>query len=267
MIHSFHNRPLSERGFLLDIDNTLTNSQREITADTREAVRRLEQTGATVSVCTGRGFIEVREHVLPIFSPDSVHVFSGGAVVASSAGEIFWERVLPHETVFSTCQQVVDLGGEFGFSTYDTYAGSSKTVEYKKSQRWKIPVVAALELADWSTPLFSVSYINDDVETFVQSLQGVVLKRMLTAAGHVYYDITPEGVTKAQGAQKWSEVTGIPLEHVTAVGDGANDEEVLAAVGWGVAMGNALESLKLVADEVIGHTDDNGLAEYLLMQL
>ena len=50
---------------------------------------------------------------------------------------------------------------------------------------------------------------------------------------------------------------------IVVFGDGLNDLEMIKYVGHGIAMKNAVDQLKEVADEVIGHVDENGLEEYL----
>ncbi|MEP6755377.1 MAG: HAD hydrolase family protein, partial [Chthonomonadales bacterium] len=55
----------------------------------------------------------------------------------------------------------------------------------------------------------------------------------------------------------------IAREYTFAVGDGHNDLQMVQWAGVGVAMGNAREELKLVANRVIGHYNEDGLAIYL----
>lgn len=49
-----------------------------------------------------------------------------------------------------------------------------------------------------------------------------------------------------------------------AFADDNNDIEMLAAVGQGLAMDNASEDLKTIADEVIGHVAEDGIYEFCL---
>ena len=51
--------------------------------------------------------------------------------------------------------------------------------------------------------------------------------------------------------------------HTTAVGDGRNDLEMFAWAARGVAMGNAPEEVKAVADEVAGDVEEDGLVDVL----
>ena len=47
----------------------------------------------------------------------------------------------------------------------------------------------------------------------------------------------------------------------TPIGDGSNDRDMLIRAGLGIAMENASEELKLVADHVTGHCNDAGVAQ------
>jgi hydroxymethylpyrimidine pyrophosphatase-like HAD family hydrolase len=50
------------------------------------------------------------------------------------------------------------------------------------------------------------------------------------------------------------------MAEIMAIGDGANDVSILASVGLGVAMGNAPDEVKAVADYVTLDVDHSGVA-------
>lgn len=77
-------------------------------------------------------------------------------------------------------------------------------------------------------------------------------------AGH-----QPRGVSKASGLEPLRELLGIDPAATLAIGDQRNDVEMLRWAGRGVAMGNAPEEVKAVADEVTGTVDDDGLVPIL----
>ncbi len=66
---------------------------------------------------------------------------------------------------------------------------------------------------------------------------------------------------KAAATQALAVHLGISMEEVVAVGDGINDRELLMAVGVGVAMGNAVEEIRRIADQVVGDVAHDGAAE------
>jgi hydroxymethylpyrimidine pyrophosphatase-like HAD family hydrolase len=77
-------------------------------------------------------------------------------------------------------------------------------------------------------------------------------------------DILPKGCSKAIGIQKLLDTAGIKNEHSYAFGDGLNDLEMLAAVGTGIAMGNAVSEAKAVSNFVTDSNSDDGIIKGLL---
>ena len=76
-------------------------------------------------------------------------------------------------------------------------------------------------------------------------------------------DIIAKGGGKVTGIGKYLERQGISVEETIAFGDGENDIEMLEFAGIGVAMGNADEEVKAVADYVTTDIDDDGIANAL----
>lgn len=74
-------------------------------------------------------------------------------------------------------------------------------------------------------------------------------------------EIVPRGWNKFVGLQQLLRHAALPIDSVMAIGDGGNDLELVAGVGIGVAMGNAVPDVKSVAVEVVASNDDGGIAE------
>ncbi|WP_232678393.1 HAD family hydrolase [Nocardioides sp. R-C-SC26] len=75
-----------------------------------------------------------------------------------------------------------------------------------------------------------------------------------------WLDLTPVGVSKASGLQYVCDELGLTAADVLAIGDGRNDIEMLTWAGRGVAMGQAIEPVREVADHVTGTVYDDGAA-------
>ena len=76
-----------------------------------------------------------------------------------------------------------------------------------------------------------------------------------------YIEAMPLGVSKGEGVGWLLNEMGVDPAAVMAIGDGENDLEMLQMVGLGVAMGNAHESVKAVAEVVVGTNEAAGVAE------
>ena len=63
-------------------------------------------------------------------------------------------------------------------------------------------------------------------------------------------EMTPKGVSKGSGLTILAKHLGVDLEAVIAVGDADNDREMLETAGLAVAMGNAIDSIKTIADVI-----------------
>lgn len=78
-----------------------------------------------------------------------------------------------------------------------------------------------------------------------------------------FTDITAKQADKGQGLLAIAEEAGLDPKFTIAFGDGGNDTSMIRTAGIGVAMGNALESLKQEADYTTTNIDDNGILNAL----
>ena len=78
-----------------------------------------------------------------------------------------------------------------------------------------------------------------------------------------FTDITAKGADKGEGILAMTEYLGLDRNDTIAFGDGGNDSSMIKAAGVGVAMGNALESLKNEADYITTHVDEDGILNAL----
>ena len=78
-----------------------------------------------------------------------------------------------------------------------------------------------------------------------------------------WYKYTKKGVTKEDSIRIACNACGISTDDITAFGDDYADIGMLKMAGIGVAMGNAIDEVKSMADVIIGTNDEDGIADYL----
>lgn len=105
------------------------------------------------------------------------------------------------------------------------------------------------------TPFFPEAYEHELMERIPSCTSG----RWHPA----FTDITAKGADKGEGIMAMAAHLGLNPQHTMAFGDGGNDTSMIKAAGIGVAMGNALESLKAEADYVTTSVDDDGALDAL----
>ena len=79
-----------------------------------------------------------------------------------------------------------------------------------------------------------------------------------------FTDITAGNADKGKGLHAMADFLGLDISQTMAFGDGGNDISILKESGIGVAMGNAGEEVKVIADYVTSHVDEDGVKNALL---
>lgn len=79
-----------------------------------------------------------------------------------------------------------------------------------------------------------------------------------------FTDITAGDADKGKGLHAMAEYLGLDIQETMAFGDGGNDISIIKEAGIGVAMGNAGENVKAMADYVTTSVDDEGVRNALL---
>ena len=128
----------------------------------------------------------------------------------------------------------------------------------------ELRVVPWEELIDSPATRVTFRSPTGTAEDFMELVERIGLHEVNYAVGFTaWLDINPEGVSKGSALELIRRRLAVEPRHTTAVGDQRNDLEMLAWAARGVAMGNAPEEVKAVADEVAGDVEEDGLVAVL----
>lgn len=254
------------RGFLFDVDKTLTSSHRVVSQRTKLALQALASSGIPLGVCTGRHFTTLHQHTLPLFPKDALHVVSGGAQVIRSDGEILWEHCIPAKIV-EELLKLFDLPStriylQTGASIYGNARAIAEWTTIIGSE-FKLDILPLSSLPAVGIPIIVMHEIDETQFQKMLTLGSIEAKWMKNYNGHAYADVTVAGVSKATGVLEWCRLQGIDPTSVVGIGDGENDTNFLATIGYPLAMGNATPALKAIATEVLESCDDDGVAVWV----
>lgn len=245
------------RGFLFDVDKTLTNSKGEVSQYTQQVIRRLEDKGFAVGVCTGRGYARVFSHILPYFAAQSLHVVSGGSEVVTTTGERQFSEPLSAAQAQALIEAAQRFQVEFLFDAGAETYGSPRFVN-------EFQLRPQSEYQGGTIPNLVLYYLTQPFRDWITAQEEFeVIEHESAMLNTTLFDVTAKGVNKARGVQEWAKLQNLAPGVIAGFGDSYNDLSFLSAVGWGVAMGNAVPELQQQAQHIIGHTDEDGLAHYL----
>lgn len=245
------------KAVFFDIDGTLVSfASHGVPESARLAVKRLRKRGIKVFISTGR--LLRHTEVVSDIEVDGYVTVNGSYCVTADGRKIF-ERSFPRVTL----DRVFALEEKYGFQaalmTHDDIYIDRITdrVQSIIDMIHITPAVADLKRIAASEPVLQMCpYIGEDLERMIMAeLPECVGTRWID----IFMDINMRGIDKSVGARKVMEFYGLTMDEAMAFGDGGNDIPIVRDAAVGVAMGNACDDLKSVADHVTGDVDHDGV--------
>lgn len=253
------------KAFLFDVDKTLTNSEKIITQRTITAIQKIGNKNIMCGVCSGRHYATCKD-VLDFFPWDSIHVLSGGGEIMKNGGErVFTSRISQSalSEIISLCnRENLLFYAQIGDVVYGNKLALNNPVHTLQTKREIFPQIFPHALLS-QCAIIVVHGLDIKGKEKLERIENISCKYMKGYSGNYYADITAKGVSKGSALQEWSKITGIPLSNVVGFGDSENDLEFLQEVGYSVAVGNAIDSVKAIADEVTLDCDHDGVAYWI----
>jgi hydroxymethylpyrimidine pyrophosphatase-like HAD family hydrolase len=263
-----HPRTVAGMLVALDVDGTLMTYDGVVSDDVRACVASLRDAGAHVVLATGRTVRATVPVMAELGLEDGWAVCSNGAVTVRvhpsfAAGyEVTSMTTFDPEPALRVLQlelpdalfAVEDLGRGFRVSRPfpdGELTGEQEVVPFDRLVAE--PVTRVVVRDPGGTP-----------EEFQALVERVGLRQVSYAVGwSAWLDLTPGGVSKASALEELRRELDVEPFATVAVGDGANDIEMLRWAARGVAMGHAVDAVRAAADEVTGTIADDGAVAVL----
>ncbi|MFD7960902.1 HAD family hydrolase [Streptomyces zaomyceticus] len=251
-----------------DLDGTLLRADESVSARTRDALAAVTETGAAHIVVTGRAVPWTR-HILDDLGYEGIAVCGQGAQVYH-AGE---HRLLTSLTLdrqlagLALSKLEAEVGPLALAASRDGLEGEVLMGPGYRVQEGPLPYVPYEDPSElWAAPLTKL-YIqhpalsDDELTRIARETVGGLVDVVMAGPGIV--EILPLGLSKATGLSLAARRLGVKAAETIAFGDMPNDIPMFAWAAHGVAMGNAHEELRAVADEVTASNEEDGIAVVL----
>ncbi len=248
---------------VFDMDGTLLSDDKTVLASTVKALRKLKENNIALALATGRPFFGVSKEIIETCQIDYLICCNGNAAY-DAFGNVLYQTKIPNETIeLLTCEMSKDniaLFFEFkdvacAYSNYvkcherfnSIYKNNNflKDDTQNKNYHNKIP---AIQAACYMSEIQAKKYIQtfSDYDFIHYGSDG--------------YDIVKKGISKVTGIEVVCKEIAIKLENVIAFGDHLNDLQMIKKCKIGVAMGNAINEIKDVADFITKSNNENAIA-------
>ncbi len=250
-----------------DLDDTLLSPEKEISPEAVRLIEGLEASGIRFTFITGRPAYAVERFAKKVKITAPIVSCNGAVVYDRETGHILKDIPMEIEGLETILGCAVDMG-----LTVLVYAGG---IEYALSEtNWTrirkeagrtLPITSIEHIKKGGNPVYKVNIMADGDEESFASLRGQIceLKERYCIAlyGNSGCEIVDKNVNKREGLAELCEVCGIEMENVLAVGDNANDQEMLRAAGIGAVVANGTEETKECADYVCTASYTAGVVE------
>ncbi len=259
------------RLLVVDIDGTLLDRRGSISVEDAGALAEARRHGVRVSLSSGRA----RKACLSIIQKlelDSYHIFFDGALVCTPGlEEEVYARPIGSAVVERMVETAHSLEVDLELYTSSSYFAERETWSTQAHREFfgLEPAIMDFDRV-WEREriikaLTAITSREEEikVEGFRRKLGGSL--HFSEARTPAYPDVTfinilALGTSKGKALEELATYLTVPLSEVVAVGDGSNDVSLLSSAGLAIAMGNALDEVKAVADYVTLDVQHSGLA-------
>lgn len=257
------------RVIVMDVDGTLTNNEKKITKKTKETLIKAQELGIILILASGRpttGLNGLAKELEMDKYQGLLVSYNGSQVVDCATSEVLFNQPLTVKEVKTILNHIkklditpmIDDGKHIYVENIDGFK-----VEYEsKGGNFILKQVDDLEaFVDFKTNKILTSGDPEYLKEIFDEMKNPFIDElncMFTAPFYVEY--TAKGIDKANALDTILKPLGYTKDQIIAFGDGQNDASMVAYAGIGVAMENAVDELKEIADFITLSNEEDGIA-------
>lgn len=256
-----------------DFDGTLYNDEYEISSENAAAIKRYVEAGGRFVIATGRLFAGILPHARRLGLKDEIIAYQGGGIYDIEEGSELYSNRIDNELAVEVLAYLYDSIGKS--NCIPMYYDDDKC--FTRSRRIFISTFARIvgikpmytkerldvfakahEVKPYKVLLLVSRSKANAVANQLRSKFGDRLS--ITRSSSVLIEMVNVNSSKAIAVKWLADKYNINSEEIIAIGDAENDISMIKYAGLGVAMGNAMDSVKECADFIAPTNNENGVA-------
>jgi len=260
------------KAVFIDMDGTLLTSHHSITATTKQTIQQLIKQGILVIPISARPLHGILPLTATVFDEEK-------PVVSLNGSYIFHQQAIIHEIKVSL-PQAIELHNTVSkkpvsimyYSQMDWYA-ADHTDAIKKEQRIT-PVSIIIQPFDKTVSIWEKQQVGPNKILITGNVAEILaIEKELLAqyqdelniykSQPRYLEVMHQQASKTNAIQLLMAKYGIQQDEIIAIGDNYNDKSMIEFAGMGIAMGNAPDEIKKVADYITDTNNNDGVAKAL----
>ena len=254
----------------IDIDGTLINSKHEITPYTKDVINHVREKEIKVVLCTGRPFLGAQRYVKELgldLQEEYLVTYNGALVQNTFTREVIhhfgltghdYKRMAKLADGIGTHFHALDFGAMYTsnrdmsrYTGHDSYFTTMpilyRTVEEIEEEQefTKIMFIDEPDILDAAIAKIPPEYYDEYT---------------IFKSEPFYLEILNRNASKGRAVQRLAKSLNIAQQEVMAIGDHPNDLDMVHYAGIGVAMGNAVDEVKNIAEYITSTNNEDGVA-------
>lgn len=261
-----------------DCDGTILNSEGFLPDEIINTFRALHKKGIHILIATGRNDILAKDYLDELGIECPVIGCNGSTLVNFYTNEKYFIKSMSKSTldkIFDIC--ISENIGVKAF-TLDTCYTNDKvlydgginliTTRYKKKMTYSVEYKLVADMKSIShIPNFVKAVIIENDTKRLLKIRDRINKNIprvkAVQSNWNCIDINSSDVSKGNAVLEYAKIIDVNTDEIIAFGDSENDISMIKAAGLGVAVKNADDEVKAVADKIIDTNDNYGVAKFL----
>ncbi|SHG94992.1 sugar-phosphatase [Tepidibacter thalassicus] len=255
----------------LDMDGTLLNENKEISKANYEAIQEAKRRGKKVVIATGRPLLGIKkflEELNLISDEDYVVAFNGALVQSIKSGKIVAKTTLQ----LNDYRELYELSKKLNVNIHALTESSVITPKNSKYTEMEavlnnIPIrEIPLEDIDENETIVKVMFVDESeiIDEVIKKIpQKIRKKYTVVRSAPFFLEFLDKSVNKGVGVNAIAKELGVDPKEVICVGDAENDIDMIKYAGLGVAMDNAFNEVKKIANYITLSNEKDGVAHVI----